>query len=296
MALATQYLTRLDLRQRQVAVNVRIIDINLSAIDRFGVSFSFGLGGTDLLSTGGAGIVNFGGNTPANTGNPINQTGVGLVNAPGIISVPTNFLLQLQAQVINGNAKILTDPTLVVQEGQTANVNLTQEVVTNVTSQVSTSTPPVVTTTIEKDSAGLELALEVARIDDNGFVTLTVAPRVTSIGGTQSVNAGAGSAANTIALLNVRELSSGAIRLRDGQSLILTGIIQEQERVSVSKIPILGDLPIIGALFRSTENNTQRNEVVVILTPQILDDSDQSVFGYRYSPSEEVQRILEENR
>ncbi|MGB5971976.1 MAG: type II secretory pathway, component HofQ, partial [Nodosilinea sp.] len=78
-----------------------------------------------------------------------------------------------------------------------------------------------------------------------------------------------------------------------GQTLLLSGIIQESERNSVTKIPILGDIPILGALFRSSTTDSQRRELIVLLTPQILDDSDQSVFGYQYSPSEQVQEILE---
>ncbi|MBD0268979.1 MAG: type II secretory pathway, component HofQ, partial [Cyanobacteria bacterium Co-bin8] len=79
-------------------------------------------------------------------------------------------------------------------------------------------------------------------------------------------------------------------------TLLLSGIIQESERSSVNKIPILGDLPILGALFRSTVTQNQRNELIVLLTPQILDDSDQNVYGYTYTPSEQVRELLERNR
>ncbi|MEO1124543.1 MAG: type II secretory pathway, component HofQ, partial [Cyanobacteria bacterium J06635_15] len=97
-------------------------------------------------------------------------------------------------------------------------------------------------------------------------------------------------------LIQERELTSGDVRIRDGQSLVLTGIIQDSERDTVSKIPILGDLPIIGALFRSTSRQTSRAEVVILVTPQILDDSDQSVYGYSYQPSEDIQEILDRSQ
>jgi len=60
-------------------------------------------------------------------------------------------------------------------------------------------------------------------------------------------------------------------------------------------VPILGDLPIIGALFRSTSTTNERREVIVIITPRILDDSDKSRFGYTYQPGQEVQKILDSN-
>ncbi|EDX75397.1 Bacterial type II and III secretion system protein [Coleofasciculus chthonoplastes PCC 7420] len=211
---------------------------------------------------------------------------------PSLFQFPKDFLAQLQAQITSGNAKILTDPTIVVQEGQTATVNLTQEVVGNIRSETESADGLTTrTVTAEIREAGLILELIVDRIDDNGFVTLAVNPEVTSIGSVQNLSIGDDT--NQIALLNTRELTSGQIRLRDGQTLILSGIIQESDRTTVRKVPILGDLPILGALFRSTERQNQRQEVIVLLTPQILDDSERGAFGYNYTPGREAQEVLQ---
>jgi len=211
---------------------------------------------------------------------------------PSLFQFPKKFLAQLQAQITSGNAKILTDPTIVVQEGQTATVNLTQEVVGNISSETESADGLTTrTVTAEIREAGLILELVVDRIDDNGFVTLAINPEVTSIGSVQDLSIGDDT--NQIALLNTRELTSGQIRLRDGQTLILSGIIQESDRTTVRKVPILGDLPIIGALFRSTERQNQRQEVIVLVTPQILDDSERGSFGYNYTPGREAQEVLQ---
>jgi len=90
-----------------------------------------------------------------------------------------------------------------------------------------------------------------------------------------------------------RKVSSGLIRIRDGQTLILSGIIQDGEVTNVSKVPILGDLPIIGSLFRSTYKDSTRTEVIVMLTPQVINDSEAySGFGYNYNPSRETGEYL----
>jgi len=202
------------------------------------------------------------------------------------------LLTALQAQITSGNAKILTDPTLVVQEGQTAKVNLTQEVVGNIKSETqSTNNQSTRTVTAEIRQAGLILEIAIDRIDDNGFIALSVNPQVTSIGSIQNISVGDNS--NQIALLNVRQLSSGQIRLRDGQTLILSGIIQDIDRTTVSKVPILGDIPILGALFRSTQRQNQRQEVIVLLTPQIIQDNEGSTFGYSYTPGREARQMLQ---
>lgn len=270
IGIATEQLTRIDLRRRQVAINVRVIDVDLNAIDAFSTSFGFSIGsvrvGTNTTPSGGLTV-----------GSPIN---------------PSGFLFALQASVQEGNAKILTDPTLIVGEGQTASVALTEDVVTEISTDVQiTNNQTVTTTNFTTEPAGLVLQIDVTRIDDNGFVALSVAPSISAPSG-QTFDTGEGA----ITLLSRRSLNSGQVRVRDGQTLLLSGIIQESERSTVSKVPILGDIPLLGALFRSTREDNQRQELIVLLTPEILDDSDQTTFGYTYTPSEEVQDLLEQYR
>ncbi len=394
--IAGNFLSQLDLRRRQVAVNVKIIDINLLGSDVFRSSFSFGAGDGFFVNDGGAASLSFGGfrpstrpeatsslTTPPVISNPfsgaetfldfnntfvipgagsgtrtIGQQGiisetfpdaefftrrpgvsrdpfsagvtdftrgtptvvtlgtpsVGTPGQPGFVQgtptqvtpgtaptataalpalfqFPRRLLTALQAQITSGNAKILADPTLVVQEGQTARVNLTQEVFggftlrsvtqNNVTNQVQ---EPII------KQAGLSLEVIVDGIDDNGFVTLAVNPTVSAPAASITTEQG------QITLVQSRDLSSGRVRLRDGQTLIISGVIQETDRTTVSKVPILGDIPILGALFRSTQRENQRQEVVILLTPQILDDSDRSSFGYNYQPSRDVQQIIQQRR
>ncbi len=205
---------------------------------------------------------------------------------------PQRLLASLQAQVTSGNAKILTDPTLIVQEGSTANVKLTQQVVGNITSQTTSGNNiSTQTVTADKTDVGLTLAVKIDRIDDNGFVSLSVAPVVKAPQSSAIINVGNNS--QTIFLVSERSLNSGTIRLRDGQTLILSGIIQDQDRTTVTKLPILGDIPLIGSLFRKTDRTNQRSEVIVLLTPQVMDDSERSSYGYNYTPSPQVRQILE---
>ncbi|MEO1127134.1 MAG: AMIN domain-containing protein, partial [Cyanobacteria bacterium J06639_16] len=241
--LAAEFLVQLDLRLRQVAVNVKVVDINLSATDEFGVSFSFGIDDTSFLNNAGFGLINFGNSSPATATSPA-TIGSPVQPSQAAVNIANQFVLQLQAQITNGNAKVLTDPTLVIQEGQTAAVRLTQEVVTEVEEETTVSDNITQTTvTLTTEPVGLVLTLSVDRVDDNGFVTINVSPNITSIA---SIEAFPGLTNATFALIQERELTSGDVRIRDGQSLVLTGIIQDSERDTVSKIPILGDLPIIG--------------------------------------------------
>jgi len=291
VAIATEFITQLDIRRRQVAVNLRVIDVDLNASDQFGTSFSFGVGDTSFSNTAGLGILNLGSTRPEGVRlQP--ERGIGDTIAATRGGFPfdfaSQFLAQLQAVVTNGQAKIITDPTLVVQEGQIASVNLTQEIITDVTT--TTDDNGGITVETEKGEAGLQLDVNVERIDDNGFVSLSVEPSISAP--TASQRAGA----FDVTLLAQRSLSSGIIRVRDGQTLVLSGIIQESDRILTSKVPILGDIPILGALFRSTEEVNERRELIVLLTPQVLSDADDSVYGYSYTPGEDVQQLLEDRR
>lgn len=323
--MAISQLVQLDVRRRQVVVNIRIIDVNLLGIQDANSSFSFGLGNSYFTNDGGAATFNFGGSRPAkgsevassvtetpvvtnplsranifldkrdsSTGNPTagassnpEVTGVKAITPteityelPTLYQFPKKFLASLTAQVQSGNAKILTDPTLIVQEGQNATVSLTSEVYGGIKTTDGDREPII-------KNAGLTLTVKVERIDDNGFVSLSVAPTVSSLAGTTSSPVG------DITLLASRSLASGQLRLRDGQTLILSGIIQESDRTSVSKLPILGDIPLLGALFRRTNRTNERREVIVLLTPQIMDDSERSAYGYNYNPSPQVREMLE---
>lgn len=344
---ATSQLVQLDSRRRQVAMNVKIVDVNLLATEDFSNSFSFGIGDNFFSSDGGRVRANVGGINPPNAGtfdssvlappitaapfpagtelepfldnqnapfsnNPSgtrppfgtfnNPLAPGLIEQnivdgvventfqlPGLFQYPNRFLSTLRTQVVNGNAKILTDPTLIVQEGQTANVNLTQEVVGNITRTITDNTGGSrETLTVDKENVGLTLNVRIERIDDNGFVSLSVAPVV------RAPQAPAQTPNGEIFLVSERSLNSGLIRLRDNQTLILSGIIQDSDRTTVSKVPILGDIPLLGALFRSTNRQNQRQEVIVLLTPQILDDSDRSSASFgNYNPGADARQLLE---
>ncbi|MEG3897950.1 MULTISPECIES: AMIN domain-containing protein [unclassified Microcoleus] len=363
--MAVAFLTQLDLRRRQVAVNVKVIDINLSGNNTANSSFSFGINNNFFVNDGGAASLNFGGINPPSrdaavggltnrpivnnpvTGEPFYDPNGSLINvpltAPGgglfvqptapittdptrvgitdyepfqrdlttgaltsvgsatfglfpLFQYPRRFLSTVQAQILSQNAKILTDPTLVVQEGETANVNITQEVLSNITSETQTTGNTSNTTvTAVKDKAGLQLGVAIDRVDDNGFVSLRVNPIVRGVGVAQNLVTN-GNNTNQIRLLTERSLQSGLIRLRDGQTLIVSGIISDNEQVEASKIPILGDLPIIGSLFRRTSKTNQRAEVIVLLTPQILDDSDRSNFGYQNNISPDARQLLQRSQ
>ena len=205
-----------------------------------------------------------------------------------------SFYAYIEAQIIARNAKTLAQPTLLVQEGEKATVETGEDVVVNVERDENGDTGTT-SYTYEKATSGLTLEVNVDKIDDNGFITMNVNPSIsvpvpapqapgTETGGAQIFN------------LNKRDLQSGSIRLRDGQTLIITGVVTEQQIEEVSKWPILGDLPLIGSLFRSSESSRIKDELVILVTPRVLDDNQGGVFGYGYRPSTQPATQLMQTR
>ena len=377
---ASAFLTQLDARRRQVAVNVKVLDVNLLNQDVFNSSFSFGINDSFFVQDNGSASLRFGETAPPNTteinsptgrlSNPpiidnpfagadtfidldntfgLPGTSPGLIDngavvegrgtrqffdrvagisgdpftagltdftqatfdvletedgettftageagtantaLPSLFQFPDKFLAQLEARVTSGNAKILTDPTLMVQEGQQATVKLAQNIIESVRTDIDGETGTRTITPVIAE-AGVVLTVNVEQIDDNGFVSMSVSPTVSSIGATQNFDSGDG-AVNLLNLLSKRELSSGLVRLRDGQTLILSGIIQDQERTTVSKVPILGDIPLLGSLFRSTDKANERAEVIVLLTPEIVEED--AGLASNFSPGKESREILQ---
>ena len=78
-------------------------------------------------------------------------------------------------------------------------------------------------------------------------------------------------------MLSHRNLDLKNIRIKDGETLVIAGMINEEEQKSIGKVPVLGDLPIIGTIFRSTTSEKKKNEMVIMLTPKIVTDTEDAV-------------------
>ncbi|WP_411872303.1 type II secretion system protein GspD [Vulcanococcus limneticus] len=128
--------------------------------------------------------------------------------------------------------------------------------------------------------AGLTFGARVSKIDDNGFVTFSMSPAISA-----TVRQFPVQGCGPIDILAIRRLDTGSARVRDGQTLILTGVISDRDTEAVTKWPILGDIPLIGQFFRNSGSNRAKRELVILVTPRIIDDTQGGSWGYGYQPS-----------
>lgn len=227
-------LASLDIQLMQVMIEARVVDIATDVLSNLGLRW--GLTGDTPTN-----IYTIQGTFP----NTIQiGTGTFTINAA------------LTALVNEGKARVLTAPRAVVLDGNEANVNLGEELPipsTDASGRVTFSFKPV----------GVILKI-IPKVNRDGFITTRVEPEVSSV--IELLQPG------NIPRLSTRKAST-TVTVRSGDSIVIAGLISSQERQRTIKVPLLGDIPLIGLLFRYYTTDRRENEVIFVITPQILTPS-----------------------
>ena len=201
-----------------------------------------------------------------------------------LMPATTYITWQMNYLIENRKARVLANPKILITNGQQSVIDLTQDYVEKVTSEYLTSsvTGTGTTGTAQRNyTIGDDLGIKVTLtpfISPEGYVTLNVKPEYSTQAGevrTQSEVEGQTDLAAT--LLSRRNLDLKNVRIKDGETLVIGGMIQESEQKTVHKIPLLGDLPVIGSAFRSTSTSKTKSELVVMITPKIINDDEGTV-------------------
>jgi pilus assembly protein CpaC len=248
----------------QVQLKVRFAEVNRQATQRLNINLSaFSLGGTYLF-TFTNNLTNIQVDPPWNIGTYNNDTsnlqwnltdavnGVFGFSLPGGGSVNT-FLDALKA---DGLARILAEPNIVAISGQEADFLAGGEFPVPVPQDNSI--------TIEWKPFGVKLKFK-PEVLSNGRLRITVEPEVSQL----DYTAAAVIEGFSVPGLTVRKAKT-QVELEDGQSFAMAGLFQDELNQAVDKIPWLGDIPILGALFRSSEYQTSQTELLIIVTPTAL--------------------------
>ena len=314
IAVAENYLRQLDLRQRQVALSVKILDVNLTNNATLSNSFAFRYGNNFIVSDSGRLIGAWGNQLPPTTGQFNSAT---TTANPSQGYAADSFYDLLRAAIVSASTKLLASPTLILtdnpepitggaattvasgsalgtatigrERSNEAFVTVGTQVITNytVSSSATGTSSNVIACSPTFGTSGLTFGARVSKIDDNGFVTFNLSPSISAGSDTQQV-VGCG----PIAILSVRRLDTGSVRVRDGQTLILTGVISDFNSQTSTKWPVLGDLPIVGQFFRGSGSIREKRELVIMVTPHIVNDNEGGAYGYGYQPASAESRQL----
>ncbi len=282
MKIAETFIKSLDVRHKQVALTIKIIDVSLTKSDIKNNIFESKIGETSIINNEGLGLQSSNFSADAISGSNVSNIVTGGLGSG-------QFLNWLEAKITSNNAKILSSPTLILGENSnvlssgsaSGDASLTSGTIgrpyknegfisvgeTVVTGFTQTANEGVVTCTASEGTAGITFGAKLEKIDDNGYVTFALSPAISSVTSTVEI-AGCG-IQNT---LSIRKLDTGSIRVQNGETLILTGVLQDSDNIITSKVPILGDIPILGSIFRSSATQKRKSELIILVTPKILKD------------------------
>ncbi|QEM68881.1 pilus assembly protein CpaC [Geobacter sp. FeAm09] len=250
---------------QQVLLQVKVAQMDKTALKNLGISFlikgSKGEGFSNMVgapsgsssssssSSSSGGISGIASSLGSYT--PLDAYQIGAAYFPGGVGAV------LQALSTKGYAKILAEPNMLVKSGQEGNFLAGSKIPYSVLLSSGGTT----TTTIVFQDVGVKLKFK-PEVLENGLINLKLDPaEVSSISGTLAVNG--------YPIIDIRTLQT-SVELKDGESLVLAGLLQEEAIKTMSKIPLLGDIPILGALFRSTQDSTTEKELVFFITPKIV--------------------------
>lgn len=254
--LAESMLYDVDVKSAQVAIQVSVLELNYAKNKTLNPSINSATDNNISLLSRNMGL-NFLGDTTS-----IFYDGDGVPNVNKILPSVSRF--GISSQFTETKGRVLSNPTVMAVSGSTSTINFTNDVFAgNSTARDATTGLVTVTPIIKQVGITLQITPEVF---NDGTVSLNMTPTVSSPSGTAQDGAG-----NLITLISSNTLNIARSRVKDGQTLVLGGIIREGATTSWRRIPFLSDLPILGAMFRAaSSNNDTRSELVILVTPHII--------------------------
>ena len=179
----------------------------------------------------------------------------------------------------NKKARMLANPKIVITNGKTSTIDLTQDYVESTTVQIlqnqsvgtMSNTSVQKTYNIEEDN-GIKVEI-LPFISPDGYVSLTMKPQYASIYQT-IMDTYLGEPYIAATLLQRHNLDLSNVRIKDEETLLIGGLLQEEQTNNAGKIPILGDIPFIGFFFRNQDKTMKKSELLFILTPRIIKDTE----------------------
>lgn len=216
-----------------------------------------------------------------------NGGGVAFSTSP--LSRNQDYLFQINSLLSANKAKLLANPTVMAVHNTEAIISITEEVVRS--TQVTRDATGFTQTQVEIGEAGIVLNI-LPKITGDNFIILRIRPSVSTIAGQVTDAQG-----NTTTLLRRKDFAVQEARIPNGQTLALGGLIEEESAFTHSKVPGFADLPIIGALFRTTSNDKDRKELMMLVTPRLVEDDKPVISStFEVKPVVDIPTNIENNK
>ncbi len=272
----------LDKRRLQVHVEALIVEVTADRAAEFGVEWRFGSVPTSVDSKA---LTGFGGSSfGAGISNPLalgNGMAVGLMRGlvgSGTTNVPDipNIPALIHAFQSSGDANILATPNIVTMDGVESEIIVGQNIpivsgTTSSTAASNTATPGVTSQTVERKDVGLILRVTPRVIEDE-WLEIKIFQEQSNV--MPSISSDANSSLGVVT--NKRSIKT-TVNLKSGQTIVLGGLIKEEQSEQVSFVPCLGGLTGVGELFKNTNRSKKKSNLMVFIRPVITNQYDELV-------------------
>jgi len=258
----------LDKPAQQVMLEARIIEVSTDDVRNLGIDW-------DLLNRQGFVFVegNYssieGGNGESGQLENLQM----FPNTPGTFDilkfnnfsrVAKVFRFFIDALIRDGNARVLANPKLTTLNGKEATMLVGQRIPFVTTGAVFAGGGASQVQQIQKEEVGVKLSIT-PLINADGYITTVISPEVSSVTGFKGEQA-------DLPVVATRQATT-TVRLKDGGSVIIGGLLSEERTETVVKVPLLGDIPVLGRLFQHTNITATKKDLVIEVTPRILVDA-----------------------
>lgn len=285
-----EYIAANDKKTPQAYLEVQIISLTESGSKTFdntwqflSKNFSFNAGGGNGFATDPLHPIFFAGHGYEIVDSSSFDSETGKYDVTGKLvkqSGSPTLVYAVKYLVENNKGRVLANPRVLLTSGQKSTIDLSADYVKKVTTQYldnGASTAAQVQKDYEiGDDNGIKVDIT-PFISPDGYVTLDITPSYKTISRQYTTTSDTGEEEPVVTLLQRRDLDLKGVRIKDGETLVIGGMLQETESKSVKKIPFVGDLPVIGMFFRSTVTSKAKEEMVIMLTPQIVIDTEDAV-------------------
>ncbi|MBU2541123.1 MAG: secretin and TonB N-terminal domain-containing protein [Candidatus Omnitrophica bacterium] len=249
-------IAKLDISIPQVAIEVEMLDINQNVLDELGVKFA----NADLLSfTGPSAETDFLFNKNRANAPTSQETHFGILSAERLI-------LTLELLKTRTDTKFLARPRLLTLSNETSEIKITADEAIGVTTETAAAggTTGSITETAERAETGISLRVTPQVNITSGEIIMLLETKVIEAK-TGSITLGG----NILKDPEVRGTKS-IVMVNDGETVVIGGLIRTTDSQTKKRVPFLGDIPFLGALFRHREGDTKNRELIIFITPRVV--------------------------
>ena len=251
-----QVIKKLDRRSKQVFVQVLIAEVSLDKSSDVGLQTGLIGGGSPGNNLTIAGLYD-----PLGTlGSLATVLAAGGAITPSVTASPLNITMVLKALDKKGLLNILSTPNILTSDNKEAEINVGE----NVPFQGSATQSTIGTTTsVDRKDIGINLKIK-PQISEGDYIRLDI---------NQEISAVKDSKGQAIDLITTKRSAKTSIVVKSNETVAIGGLIQDTEEETVSKVPLLGDIPLFGWLFKTKSKVRKKTNLMILLTPHIVKDA-----------------------